>query len=518
MVGNEEENIKEKFSYMHEIMPDFQKRTRLMFKNVRSVPEESATHVGTDVMTTKSLMGQYFVEFANNSSIHGFNHLVARHRHPLERFLVAIFILTALASLIFVSIISWYRYQYDAISIYWNHEYKLFRLAKPSFIICPLNVIQDSSFPETFKRYGIEDTPKARAFFHFLSNATYETMIDTPDYDDAPPGLWLRILSDLKKEFFYETTFIDKGIWIATENGICLSIGNLVLQYASLQDLLSNNWTVIPLPKYPPDPQDFEMDNKDMNDSNYIPSYTYNEDHGKIELVTTDAEVTLSILDPMDSYNYEFAKTRHHLQILEIQTVVLRILQADSTKSIYKLPIHRRKCGFPSDNGLELWPIYTYQMCMTECRSRIIRKKCGCYPHFLRRICKDFYHSDVPICNAAQLRCIGRIQRSELLNVKTSSCNCLVNCNQVSYLSEEIKITRFKNVFPLNTTSFKMTISFSKNKFKRKEWYTFGDFLTSIGGAAGLFLGCSVLSFVEILYYGTLHLYIYMQYHKPNKT
>lgn len=59
-------------------------------------------------------------------------------------------------------------------------------------------------------------------------------MIDTPDYDEAPPGLWLRILSDLKKEFIYETTLTNKGIWIATENGICLSIGNLVLQYASL--------------------------------------------------------------------------------------------------------------------------------------------------------------------------------------------------------------------------------------------------------------------------------------------
>ncbi|KAL2722238.1 pickpocket protein 19-like [Vespula squamosa] len=509
MIENEKENIKEKFSYLYEIAPDFQKRTRLTVKNVRSVPKESATHVGMDVMTTKSLMGQYFVEFANNSSIHGLNHLVARHRHPLERFLVAIFILAALASLIFVSIISWYRYEYDAISLHWNHEYKLFRLVKPSLIICPINVIQDSNFPETFKRYGIEDTPNARAFFHFLSNATYETMINTPDYNDAPPGLWLRILSDLKKEFFYKTTFSDQGIWIATENGICVSIGNLVLQYASLQNLISNNWTVVPLAKYPPDLQNFEVDNKNINDFNYIPSYTYNEDHGKTESVTTDAEVTLSILDPMDSYNY--GKTKHHLQILDIQNVVLRILQTDSTKSIYKLPIHRRKCGLPSDNGLELWPIYTYQMCMTECRSHIIKKKCGCYPHFLRHI------PDIPICNAAQLRCIGRLQQSELLNVKTSSCNCLINCNKVSYLSEETKLTRFKTVSPINTTSFIMTISFSKGKFKRKEWYTFGDFLTSIGGAAGLFLGCSVLSFVEILYYGTLHLYIYVRYHKSNK-
>lgn len=86
MVGNEKENIKVKFSYMHEIVPDFQKRTKLTVKNIQSVPTESATHVGTDVMTTKSLMGQYFVEFANNSSIHGFNHLITHHRHPLERY------------------------------------------------------------------------------------------------------------------------------------------------------------------------------------------------------------------------------------------------------------------------------------------------------------------------------------------------------------------------------------------------------------------------------------------------
>lgn len=59
--------------------------------------------------------------------------------------------------------------------------------------------------------------------------------------------------------------------------------------------MISNNWTVVPLPKYPPDPQDLEVHNKDMNDSDYIPSYTYNEDHGKIELVKTDAEVMVII-------------------------------------------------------------------------------------------------------------------------------------------------------------------------------------------------------------------------------
>lgn len=62
-----------------------------------------------------------------------------------------------------------------------------------------------------------------------------------------------------------------------------------------ISDLISNNWTIVPLPKFPPDPQDFEVDNKDINDFSYIPSYTYNKDHGKTELVKTDAEVTVII-------------------------------------------------------------------------------------------------------------------------------------------------------------------------------------------------------------------------------
>ncbi|KAK2585925.1 hypothetical protein KPH14_010509 [Odynerus spinipes] len=416
------------------------------------------------------------------------------------------FILGALASLIFVSLTSWYRYQNEAIVMYWDHQYELFRLVKPSLLICPTNVLQESKFPATFKRYGIKDTPKARAFFHFLSNVSYANMIDTPDYDDASPELWLRILNDLKREFYYETTLSDTGIWVATENGLCVSLGNYVLPYASLKYLLASNWTVSPLPTYPPDSLNYQMSDTMIDDSKYIPSYTYDEDHGRTEFVRTDAEAMLSILDPMDSYT---ASNRYLLQILELQNVVLRIFQIDIAKGIDDLPIHRRKCGFPWDKGLKLWPIYSFEMCVTECRSRIIGKKCACSPHFLRRI------PGVPVCNVKQLRCIGRIKES--LEIGPPFCNCLQNCNKVAYITGQNRTTRLKEGSPINTTSFKMTVDFAKSKYKRTEWYTFGGFLTSVGGAAGLFLGCSVLSFVEILYYTTLHLYIYIRKNKQKK-
>ncbi|XP_014600024.1 PREDICTED: uncharacterized protein LOC106784712 [Polistes canadensis] len=120
-------------------------------------------------------------------------------------------------------------------------------------------------------------------------------MINTPDYDNAPPELWLRILSDLKKEFTYETTLTGEGIWVATENGLCVSVGNFVLHYASLQNLLSNNWTVIPLPNYPPDSKDFETADEDIDNFNYLPSYTYDKDHGKTELVKTDTPILVIV-------------------------------------------------------------------------------------------------------------------------------------------------------------------------------------------------------------------------------
>jgi acid-sensing ion channel, other len=38
-------------------------------------------------------------------------------------------------------------------------------------------------------------------------------------------------------------------------------------------------------------------------------------------------------------------------------------------------------------------------------------------------------------------------------------------------------------------------------RLKRYEIYGFSDFLSSTGGIFGLFLGCSVISFIEIIYH-----------------
>lgn len=52
---------------------------------------------------------------------------------------------------------------------------------------------------------------------------------------------------------------------------------------------------------------------------------------------------------------------------------------------------------------------------------------------------------------------------------------------------------------------------YPKMRLKRDVIYGFTDLLVYIGGMAGLFLGCSVLSFIEVVYFLTIRLYWFVR-------
>lgn len=54
-----------------------------------------------------------------------------------------------------------------------------------------------------------------------------------------------------------------------------------------------------------------------------------------------------------------------------------------------------------------------------------------------------------------------------------------------------------------------LSIYFKENQFissKRSELYGITDFLANVGGLLGLFMGISVISFTEIIYFCTIRL------------
>lgn len=107
----------------------------------------------------------------------------------------------------------------------------------------------------------------------------------------------------------------------------------------------------------------------------------------------------------------------------------------------------------------------------------------------------------------------------QVLNKTQINYNCLPACRSISYDAEMsmARLDRYnyqkaiKNVAKTQRKRryTRVFISFKDEQFfssRRAEVYTLIDFVASCGGILGLFMGISILSIVEIIYFGTLRI------------
>ncbi|XP_015429212.1 PREDICTED: uncharacterized protein LOC107185949 [Dufourea novaeangliae] len=400
-----------------------------------------------------------------------------------RRFLAVLFVVGALVCLVFLSVLFWNRYQNDATVITLNNDSERFKIYKPAMFICPMPNVDESKIPQAFEKHGIERTPEAEQFFTFLSYVNYAEMDKTPDFDKVPSNKWLEILHDIRRDIPPINTKEPDPYeaWVVTENGICLAKRNVFAVYATYKYWISNNWTTVPIPDEVP---------------------FYNRDNDRtLETVAMQNEALFAMCDPFETLS--FGGQTKLIQLRMVQRLIMSISEIKTKSNVKELHVHQRKCKFVTDGGLKTWPVYTRNMCTIECRMRVIEKRCNCRPHFARPI------GGVNVCNARQLRCIGNITKDLFLSDNPPPfCNCLPNCNLIRYQMADSGGTSTLNV-PTSSTSISLIIDFPKIVYYRSLLYGFTGFLTSVGGAAGLFLGASVLSFVEIFYYATFHVCFY---------
>ncbi|CAK9823349.1 Pickpocket protein 19 [Anthophora retusa] len=474
------------YFYKNEILADFQTRSKATLKDKKSVVSDLPKQIGMPTINPKSNAGKYFVEFASSSTLHGLNHLVTPNRHPLEIFLAVLFIFGALVCLILLSFLFWDRYQNNATVIVVDNNQEQFKIAKPAVFICPVENVARKKLPNVFKKYNIEHTPEAEEFFTFLGSVTYENMTEAPLYDKVPADKWLEILHDLRQNIpgnmLKENDPYES--WTVTERGICFATRSIVAVYATLDYWKKNNWTTIPVPDKLPQ---------------------YNGD-GIQENIAVETAALISVCDSSELIVYGTPTKLVKQRIMH--QGIMSISEIKTTPNVKELRIQQRKCKFLNDGGLETWPVYTRNMCITECRMKVIQDRCNCRPHFARPI------NGINTCNAEQLRCIGRIIKHLFLyEYPPSFCNCVPKCNVVSYQIRDTESAEFFDT-PLSLSVVNLIVEFPQVIYHRTLLYGFTDFLTSVGGAAGLFLGASVLSFVEIFYYGSLHVCFYIKRNK----
>ncbi|KAJ8712308.1 hypothetical protein PYW07_005150 [Mythimna separata] len=206
----------------------------------------------------------------------------------------------------------------------------------------------------------------------------------------------------------------------------------------------------------------------------------------------------------------------------------------------------RRQCYFPSERYLQYFKVYTQANCEMECLSNFTYTRCECV-HFGMP-----YGPNMTVCNAGKRKCIKDAQMELVtIAIKTglnsrdanetysnntaisddddsfrkalevsTKCRCLPACTSIEYEAETSQAdydwAALFRAFRLNVSEELSDLSYSRVMVffkeaqfitsRRSELYGQTDFLANCGGLLGLFMGFSILSVAEIVYFLTLRL------------
>ncbi|XP_059611819.1 pickpocket protein 28-like [Phlebotomus argentipes] len=169
----------------------------------------------------------------------------------------------------------------------------------------------------------------------------------------------------------------------------------------------------------------------------------------------------------------------------------------EASEMIRRVDQRQRQCVFANEYKLFYFRTYTQKNCEMECESKIIAEHCGCILYYMPKTT-----ADAQICSLDDADCYEPLKTAMKIN-GTLTCSCLPACFEISY-------ERRSSTTPLGLGNFLIKDRFLSKyprqflNFTKGELIGFTEFLSSTGGLLGLFMGFSVVSLIEIVYYITM--------------
>lgn len=160
----------------------------------------------------------------------------------------------------------------------------------------------------------------------------------------------------------------------------------------------------------------------------------------------------------------------------------------------------QRKCVFDKDESSKL-PVYSKTLCLARCRANMALEMCSCVPFF-------YPYVDGPSCNPSGFECLHDFKWP---NWASHICTCQDTCENFQYTVHSIKVNSWRNQLHDDgeeisdtepASSFRWDVIPPKVRIKRDVLFSFEDLLVSIGGTMSLLLGISILSIVQLMFFG----------------
>ncbi|XP_033173071.1 sodium channel protein Nach [Drosophila mauritiana] len=459
----------------------------------------------------------YFVLYFNNCCIHGFRYLTDSMLILFEKFLWLILLVASIYFCIIVCLSSIDRYYTKSTHIGIERNYIFWNTTLPSVTVCPVDRLNITYFADFCRTNGIKG-PQRDILWDFLenlANSTYINFQNIPQNEQIDqiiediglkPEHYTELIYNLTYDRTYEPNFnerircMDGAMFIhvrqvLTEWGLCyLGNSKLTEEYSSRYFIFG---------KYPEyNKYEYENIRLPYQVGSFFQKDTQYALLGfKGPAIIAFAHSAFEVMKVDSNSDYAYDGVLYDLSTEEITAE--DNLEQDTTVAM-------RRCRFPHESNLTHFPFYTRNICQQECRINLAYKICKCIPHFYpNRIANP-----KPVCDYKTLRSCFPQHASFFLKLyeengnheNPATCYCEQNCHD--------SVVTMKSMNPMSGAkqllggigSAVSVKTWPQSRLRRQVIFSLTDLLVSIGGTAGLFLGFSVLGFVEVIYFFTIRI------------
>ncbi|XP_011181249.3 pickpocket protein 19-like [Zeugodacus cucurbitae] len=471
------------------------------------------------------IVKELFTEFGQQTSIHGLNKTFEANMNLVTRLFWTVGFLCALGMMIFVIQMLAARYNKQQFKTVVNAtNYPIYRIVFPEVYICNenrLNWARFASAKENFLRPEHHNTQLERLFaealslydtlffgnfdiFRSLSNRTKLHELDYVNFTNVAQFMSWRCDELLTDCVWRHRPMNCCDIFIArrSTHGFCMSFNTLETVSGQLRAPLDDKWPWRASQNGPGNGLNVRVL---INEKLHSP------------LATNRKGVTFMLMEPGVWWSYP-----NQVQLSDKVFVRLNAQLSFYDKTTRRISSSVRECVFDHErNSIDFKTLinhkYMFENCQAECQQEHTMRFCNCTLDMF------FPPSQYPSCKLSDMPCLAR-NNMRLRSFEQSGekdymaptlqelgmvCECFLNCLSLAYLID-IRSFNLPDVIQKPNDSFiEFDFYFMRDSivvFRTTVIYTWADLLVNFGNATALFLGCSVISAVELFYYFCIYL------------
>lgn len=418
-------------------------------------------------------------DFCLETGIHGFQHIAEPGRHWFERVLWAAVTCLACFGAVDVSLGQLQRYNESPTVVTLEKDFRSWRFSLPAITICMKNRVDPSKLPEVIKNYwDAEPSDELYEYYsQFVHTVANSNLLELKSYldfqnEDLNVDLYQLVVDVMPKKEEIKTLSSESAHFkwtpVMTESGVCYSTNSLAID-------------------------DVAIIKADLNDTKVFP------------ITCKYAALSCLILLEVTSESYYYVHSPY--DVLDITTPPsmifvfnglnrvseLSVIETGCGKGVKELTPRRRGCHYTDEPVAVGKHVYSTNACRLACRSKVAMKVCGCKPFY-------YFYEGGPQCTAAGMACLAAFA-PQLASIVGVDCSCSPQCMYSFFREITWADTVWESGPFANKGSVKYSVQAPRTRYTREIVFHFQDLVVSFGGATGLFLGASFISFVEILYF-----------------